>query len=106
MSKEAANSMTTAKKVIGRPFEKGKSGNPSGRPKDNPELKEACRSHTMECIAVLVGIVNNSKSKDNDRIKAAEVLLDRGYGKPVQSVDLDAKNIPQVVFVGGDNVPD
>lgn len=102
----AANSETTVKKVRGKPFQKGQSGNPSGRPKDDPGLKEACRSHTMECIEVLVSIVNNKKSRDNDRIKAAEVLLDRGYGKAVQAVDIDAKNIPQVVFVGGDNVPD
>ncbi len=29
----AANSNETAKKVIGRPFKRGESGNPSGRPK-------------------------------------------------------------------------
>ena len=39
-----------------------------------------------------------------NRIRAAEIILDRGYGKPVQAVDLDASSVPQVVFVG--DVPD
>lgn len=87
-------------------FKPGKSGNPGGRPKMPAELKEACKALTPDCINVLASIVNNPKSRDGDRIKAAEVIMDRGYGKAIQSVDLDARNIPQVIFVGGDNVPD
>jgi len=30
-------------------------------------------------------------AQDRDRIRAAEIILDRGYGKPVQAVDLAAQ---------------
>ena len=87
-------------------WQPGQSGNPSGRPKVPEEVKEAFRAATGDACRVLCEIVNDFSAKDSDRIRAAEVILDRAWGKPVQAVDVDAKNIPQVVFVGGDNVPD
>ena len=34
-------------------------------------------------------ILTNECAKDSDRIRCAEIILDRGYGKPVQAVDLE-----------------
>ena len=48
-------------------------------------------------------LLDEDKATKN-RIRAAEIILDRGYGKPVQAVDLDAGSVPQVVFIG--DVPD
>lgn len=83
-------------------FMKGYKG--GGRPRLPEELKEAFRAAAPEALRVLVQIVNDEDAKHGDRIRAAEVILDRGYGKPVQAVDVDASSIPQVVFVG--DVPD
>lgn len=104
---DVQNSKRTAKKDIpGVPFPKGKSGNPGGRPKMPVELKEACKAFTPEGIEILISIAQNTKARDGDRIRAIECILDRGYGKPQQSVEVDAKSIPQVVFVGGDLIAD
>jgi hypothetical protein len=70
------------------------------------ELKEAFREHSTDALEALVQIVNDKKARAGDRVRAAEVILDRGYGKPAQSVSVDAQNIPQVVFVGGDRIAD
>lgn len=85
-------------------FVKGQSGNKEGRQKIPEDMKQAFRSLAPDCCRVLCSIVNDESARHADRIKAAEVILDRGFGKPVQAVDLDASSIPQVVFMG--EVPD
>jgi hypothetical protein len=70
--------------TIGKPFKKGQSGNPGGRPKVIAGVKELAREHTAEAIETLVSIMTNPKSADAARVSAANALLDRGYGKPPQ----------------------
>jgi hypothetical protein len=71
---------------IGKPFEKGRSGNPGGRPKVVAEVKELARAHTSEAIETLVSIMTDPKGAAAARVSAANALLDRGYGKPPQHV--------------------
>ena len=71
---------------IGKPFRKGQSGNPGGRPKVVAEIKELAREHTAEAIETLVSIMNDAKSAPAARVSAANSLLDRGYGKPPQHI--------------------
>ena len=71
---------------IGKPFQKGQSGNPGGRPKVVAEVKELAREHTAEAIETLVSIMTNTKSAPAAQVSAANSLLDRGYGKPPQHV--------------------
>ena len=72
--------------TIGKPFKKGQSGNPGGRPKVIAEVKELARAHTGEAIQTLVSIMTNPKSAPAARVSAANSLLDRGYGKPPQHI--------------------
>lgn len=86
----AANSTKTApgrhKTAPGRPFEAGQSGNPSGRPKVPTDIKEAFRVLSYRSVEVLAGLL--SSSKEAIRAKAAEVILDRAWGKPAQMQDI------------------
>jgi Family of unknown function (DUF5681) len=75
--------------TIGRPFQKGQSGNPGGRPKEIAEVKELAREHMPAAIKALVSIMNNTKASDAARVSAASALLDRGYGKPQQHISGD-----------------
>jgi hypothetical protein len=75
--------------TIGRPFKKGQSGNPGGRPKEIAEVKELAREHMPAAIEALVSIMNNPKASDAARVSAATALLDRGYGKPQQHITGD-----------------
>ena len=72
--------------TIGKPFKKGQSGNPGGRPKVVAEVKELARAHTAEAIQTLVSIMTNPQSAPAARVSAANALLDRGYGKPPQHI--------------------
>lgn len=67
-------------------FEPGKSGNPGGRPKAVEGVKELARLHTENAIAALVRVIEDKKANPSARVSAAVAILDRGWGKPVQSV--------------------
>ena len=69
-----------------------KSGNPAGRPKRQiTNLAAEARKHSAECIEMLLSIMRGTIKgvTPRDRLAAAMHLLDRGVGKPCQSVDFD-----------------
>lgn len=67
-------------------FKPGQSGNPGGRPKSVAIVKEAAQAYGLEAIQKLAELMHS----DNPTIAraAARDLLERGYGKPAQSVEL------------------
>ena len=87
---------------------KGVSGNPSGRPRVVADIQELARQHGPDAILTLVGALKDPKHK----VAAAIALLDRGYGKPIQSLTLN-HNLPAsavadaaltVIALGGSGV--
>ena len=70
------------------------------------DIKAMLAGATPDACRLLVDTINDEKARLDLRIKCSEILLDRVYGKPQQAVEVDAKNIPQVIFVGGDKVAD
>jgi hypothetical protein len=83
-------------------FVKGHSGNPAGRPKDPPEFAPdtagadrrtvdniviEARKFSGLAVDTLVELTKDNHT-DSTRYSAATALLDRGYGRPAQSLDL------------------
>lgn len=74
-----------------RPFAKGQSGNPSGRPKVIQALRDLARAHTGEALDTLVSIMLEAAQPPSARVAAAKEILDRGYGKAPQPMDGDGE---------------
>ncbi len=51
------------------------------------EIKSLARSHTETAIRTLVGVMNQGDAPAAARVSAAQALLDRGWGKPLQAVE-------------------
>ena len=66
-------------------WKKGQSGNPSGRPKAIVSLVELARAQTEDSIN-LVAVRDNPEAPAAARVGAANALLDRGWGKPSQTI--------------------
>lgn len=74
------------------PFKKGQSGNPRGRRAETDpaviEVQALAKAHTAKAIARLAFWMDSENAKAS--VSAAMALLDRGHGKPSQSIDIDA----------------
>jgi hypothetical protein len=75
-------------KVAPYRWKPGQSGNPSGRRKIPDDVREAARSFTAEAIATLGTIMRDKKAPPAARVRCAEVLLDRGWGRPETSATI------------------
>lgn len=88
-------------------FKKGQSGNPKGKPK-LPDLKEAMAralgEQAKDGTTALDQIIEAMRRKAaQGDVKAAELLLARGFGKPRESVDITSGGekiaTPPIVWV-------
>lgn len=67
----------------------------AGRPKGSPNkatasIRDAAQAFTEEALQTLAKVMRDPDSPAASRVAAASALLDRGHGKPTQSVDIDA----------------
>ena len=72
-------------------FKKGKTGNPNGRPKKLPELNALLANvlgEEKDGITAAEAILKALRAKAaKGDVRAAELLLDRSYGKAKQPID-------------------
>jgi hypothetical protein len=69
-------------------WQKGQSGNPRGRTPVSAEIRDLARAHAPEMFSVLVAIAKDRKASASARVAAANAVLDRGWGKPQQDMNL------------------
>jgi hypothetical protein len=70
-------------------FCKGISGNPGGRPKVLADVQELARQYAPAAIVELARLALKAKN-ETARIAAIRELLDRGYGRSRQAVEVSA----------------
>lgn len=62
--------------------------NAGGLPKGLGEVKKLARQYTAEAINTLVEVMQDKGATSSARVGAATALLDRGYGKPTQQIEV------------------
>lgn len=66
-------------------------------PRAVTEIRSLARSHTRTAIKVLVGVMNSKDATHAARLAAANSILDRGWGKPPQSLETAEKGKGETV---------
>ena len=87
-------------------FKKGQTGNPNGRPKKLPSidfLMAEVMGQEKDGITAAQAILSMLRSKAaKGDIKAAQLLLDRAYGKAKQQIDVTSQDekitVPTIIF--------
>lgn len=78
--------------VTGKGFMPGQSGNPGGRPRGlQRRVRDEFGNDGDGLVAFLAGVVTDADAKTTDRLEAARILLERGWGKAPIAVDTDGQ---------------
>ena len=55
------------------------------------DIRSLARSHTRSALKTLSGIMNEKSAPHSARVRAAEALLNRGWGMPKQEMTIEDK---------------
>jgi hypothetical protein len=84
-----------------KPFTKGQSGNPKGRPK-LPDIKEALAkilAEEKDGVNALEAILKSMRAKAaKGDVRAADFLISRGYGKADQRIEFEGQVPVQTII--------
>ena len=84
-------------------YKKGQTGNPNGRPRKLPELDKLLAEvmgEEKDGLTAAEAILKALRAKaTKGDIRAAEVLLDRAYGKPKQTTDTNITTTEPLVII-------
>lgn len=66
-------------------------GNSGGGRKALPEdVREKLQGAGPEAVDTLLAVMRDKKARAADRIRAAEIVLNHGFGKPRQAIELES----------------
>ena len=69
-----------------------------GRPRIPDDIKEAARAYTHSALTTLGDVCEGRRMSPSARVAAAQALLDRGYGRPAQAVELSGADGGAIVI--------
>jgi hypothetical protein len=76
--------------VTGRGFLPGQSGNPGGRPRGLARrIRELVGEDGEAIAAFMLQVMLDDRERTRDRLEAGRFLAERGWGKPVQALDVE-----------------
>lgn len=70
-------------------FQPGQSGNPNGRRPVLKQIQELAQQHSEMAFAKIIELCGSDDEKV--ALAAAREILDRGYGKPAQAMELSGQ---------------
>jgi len=74
--------------------EADQSGIPRGTAKVSAEIRDLARNHGAQAIERLVALMHSKN--ESVAVRATEALLNRGYGRPMQGMEVIEKEKPQI----------
>jgi hypothetical protein len=73
----------------GKPFQRGQSGNPGGRPKVLDDIKTLARTNGEAAFRKVLALLDSEDERV--ALAAAQEVLNRAYGKPQQFIETTTK---------------
>jgi hypothetical protein len=102
-----AQSSTGTARVVGRPFPKGVSGNPGGRPRSLVDVIRRQTRDGNELVDFFLEVLRDPAARLADRMAAGAWLADRGFGRPLQGEVYSVGRLNNPIFsVVHINLPD
>jgi hypothetical protein len=93
----ASTAQTIRRQAPPKAWKPGQSGNPRGRPPAPVDIAALAREHGPRCIAVAAELLDDPDSRI--RLGALTALLDRGFGKPRQTIETNDPASPGLLHL-------
>lgn len=74
-------------------FKKGQSGNPGGKKPMGDDVKAMLKAAAPDAVKLLTETMKNPDARSDLRIRCAETIMDRVYGKATQPIEGTVVNL-------------